>query len=144
MEGKLVEVFNTEEQALRAIEDWKQRGYDNDDISVLAKDEGDIASIQDAADVSIETDFTRKRESNGMLDDIFSVFKGDRVGYYSSDEVEGRLLREGIPEDKVQEYRECFDEGKILVMLDAREGGTGIMDRSLHTNHRSDAAEQPV
>ncbi|WP_052948075.1 YsnF/AvaK domain-containing protein [Aneurinibacillus tyrosinisolvens] len=86
MKNKQIEVFSTKEQALRAIHDWKQKGYTDDNVCIFDKDE-----------------------------------------------VEHRLLQEGMSVNEVQEYKKSADNGEILILVDTKDNRTTAVDHDSDT-----------
>ncbi|MFT9846187.1 general stress protein [Aneurinibacillus sp. REN35] len=117
MRNQQVHVCDTDEQAIEIITNWKQQGYTDDDILVMAHEKQEASSIEKATDVDAKANFTRRRESGGMIDDTITALRGNQVGYYARDEVESRLLQVGVAESDVQTFTNQFDSGKILVMI---------------------------
>jgi uncharacterized protein (TIGR02271 family) len=83
---KYSEVFSTEEQAIRAIHDWKQKGDTDDNVCILDKDE-----------------------------------------------VEHRLLQEGMSANEVQEYKKSADNGEIVILVDTKDNRTTGVDHDSDT-----------
>lgn len=69
MEGqKLVGIFQSEEEAIKSIKNLKKIGYEDDEISVIAKKQRDLDKINKATDVD-----------SGASDDTVEVVGGDAV-----------------------------------------------------------------
>ncbi|ANU11429.1 general stress protein [Planococcus antarcticus DSM 14505] len=100
--SKVVGSYETENEAIRAIEDLQQQGHNNKDISVLSKDKQETETI---------TEETETHAGEGAA-------TGAGVG---------GLIGLGVPDDEAEMY-ETHNEGKILVLVE--EDKNTIPDRS--------------
>ncbi|GED12178.1 general stress protein [Aneurinibacillus migulanus] len=139
---KIIGVFHTHDEAVRAIETLKNKGYRSEDISVIAKDRDRMESIEEETDTKLEEGLAAGATTGGVLGGlagllvgigalaipgvgpivaagpIAATLGGAVVGAGAGGLV-GALVGMGIPEDEAKEYEEYLNQGEILVMVDA-------------------------
>ncbi|WJH34237.1 YsnF/AvaK domain-containing protein [Paenibacillus sp. CC-CFT747] len=139
---KIVGVFNTEQEAVKAIEDLKSQGYASEDISVIAKDKDDMRSLTDETDTKAPEGLATGAATGGVLGGvtgllaglgalaipgvgpliaagpIAATLTGAAVGAGAGGLV-GGLIGMGMSETEAKQYDSYVNEGKILVFVDS-------------------------
>ncbi|MFT9847331.1 general stress protein [Aneurinibacillus sp. REN35] len=139
---KIIGVFHDHDEAVRAIETLKERGYRSEDISVIAKDRDRIDTIEEETDTKVEEGLAAGATTGGVLGGltgllvgvgalaipgigpivaagpIAATIGGAVVGAGAGGLV-GALVGMGIPEDEAKQYEEYLNKGEILVLVDA-------------------------
>ncbi|GIP43870.1 hypothetical protein J45TS6_23290 [Paenibacillus sp. J45TS6] len=147
---KVVGVFQTEQEAARAIEQLQDRGYHNSEISVITRSKDDMRAIESETGTKAPEGVAAGAATGGVLGGLAGLFAGigalaipgigpilaagpiaatltgAAVGAGAGGLV-GGLVGLGIPEDEAEEYERNVDEGHILVLVDQK--GT---DREIH------------
>ncbi|WP_426449507.1 YsnF/AvaK domain-containing protein [Paenibacillus sp. S-38] len=142
MSKQIVGVFNTEEEAIRVIDQLKDQGYSADDISVVGKNRGGLDLIEDETGSKAEEGVATGAAAGGMLGGvtgllagigalaipgvgpiiaagpIAAALTGAAVGAGAGGIV-GGLIGLGIPEDEARDYDAYVQEGKILVLVES-------------------------
>lgn len=137
----IVGVFDTEQGAVKAIEDLKRQGYTSDEISVISKNKDDLDHVTDetgtkapegaaagAATGGVVGGLTGLLAGLGLLvvpgigpilaaGPIAATLTGLAVGAGTGGIV-GGLIGLGIPEDEAKRYDDDLDAGRILVLVD--------------------------
>ncbi|WP_151733090.1 YsnF/AvaK domain-containing protein [Paenibacillus tengchongensis] len=148
MNKKIVGVFYTEHEASSAIEDLKARGFQTEDISVIARNKDDVESISNETGTKAPEGIASGAATGGVLGGvtgllagigalaipgigpiiaagpIAATLAGAAVGAGTGGLV-GGLIGLGIPEDEAETYDSYVDEGRILVMVDADDSEAG-------------------
>ncbi|MEK3731505.1 MULTISPECIES: general stress protein [Paenibacillus] len=148
MTHKIVGAFRTEQEATRAIEELKRQGFSTEEISVIAKDRGESAAIQDETDTKAPEGLASGAATGGVLGGvtgllagigalaipgigpiiaagpIAATLTGAAVGAGAGGLV-GGLIGLGIPEDRAKEYDNYVHEGNILVIVDTNPDHEG-------------------
>ncbi|WP_127507483.1 general stress protein [Paenibacillus humicus] len=143
MSKKIVGVYDTEDAAISAIEDLKARGVDSDDISILARDKGDVAAIQEETGTMAPEGVAAGAAGGGVLGGltgllvgigalaipgigpivaagpIAAALTGAAVGAGAGGLV-GGLIGLGIPENEANMYNEYVQDGNILVLVESK------------------------
>ncbi|MDO7905710.1 general stress protein [Paenibacillus sp. JX-17] len=152
MEKKIVGVFDTEQEASRAIESLQQQGFRNDEISVITRDKEDMRTINEETGTKAPEGVATGAATGGVLGGvagllagigalaipgigpilaagpIAATLTGAAVGAGAGGLV-GGLVGLGIPEDEAKEYEGYVDQGKILVLVDAAaDRGNDVYD----------------
>ncbi|WP_240419901.1 general stress protein [Paenibacillus periandrae] len=141
-EKKIVGVFKTEHEAVKAIESLKRQGYTSDDISIIARNKDDIAAVTDQTGTKAPEGLATGAATGGLLGGaagllaglgllaipgigpilaagpIAATLTGAAVGAGAGGLV-GGLIGLGIPEDEARQYNNYVDEGNILVLVDS-------------------------
>ncbi|MWV43413.1 low temperature-induced protein [Paenibacillus sp. HJL G12] len=162
-EKKIVGVFESEQEASRAIEDLQRYGFPTKDISVITKDREDLESITADTGTKAPEGVAAGVATGGMLGGvtgllagigalaipgigpilaagpIAATLAGMAVGAGAGGMV-GGLIGLGIPEDEAKDYESYVDKGKILVIVEAREREQEIID--IFRDNRSLNAER--
>ncbi|WP_106765949.1 general stress protein [Paenibacillus faecalis] len=142
MEKKIVGVFETEQEAAKAIEQIQDRGVPTDAISIIAKDNRDVEAVTEETGTKAPEGVATGAATGGVLGGvaglmagigalaipgigpvlaagpIAATLAGAAVGAGAGGLV-GGLIGLGIPEDEAKEYETYVDQGRILVLVDA-------------------------
>ena len=119
MSKKVLGVYDTRAEVIRAIDDYEQKGYSLDQLSIATntKDFPSPTAIENETGVTSE-DFggADVDEDKGFFESLLSVFRGDF-------DVDGRtyyeyLLGLGLGDAEARNYAEEIDDGKILLLTD--------------------------
>ncbi len=158
-EKQLVGVYDTENEAMRAVEDLKRQGYAAEDISVIGKNEGEVNEINDATGSKTAEGLAAGAATGGALGGLAGLLvgvgalaipgigplvaagplaatlTGTAVGVGAGG-LAGALIGMGIPEEEVDRYEGYVKEGKILVVVERRKNslGDGSFDASVNQN----------
>lgn len=140
---KVVGVFESEQEALRAIEQLQERGYRNDEISVITRSKDEMKAIESETGTKAPEGVAAGAATGGVLGGLAGLFAGigalaipgigpilaagpiaatltgAAVGAGAGGLV-GGLVGLGIPEDEAQEYERNLNEGRILVLVDEK------------------------
>ncbi|AIQ18094.1 low temperature-induced protein [Paenibacillus sp. FSL H7-0357] len=151
MTNKIVGVFDTEQEATRAIEGLQSRGVSNDEISVITRDRDELKSISDDTGTMAPEGVATGAATGGVVGGItgllagigalaipgigpilaagpiVATLTGAAIGAGAGGLV-GGLIGLGIPEDEAKEYEGYVDSGKILVLVDDNGRGRDIHD----------------
>lgn len=139
---RIVGVFQTEDQAVKAIRDLKTQGYKGEEISVVTKDKADFAEIKELAGnvrrEKVQTDEVQRNEiqRDGFKKDEFQrdefqrdEFQRDEfhrdedsaVYNVSSGEGTGSFIKTlksyGVSETEALKYEDEVNAGNIMVLL---------------------------
>jgi len=139
---KLVGTFDSEREATRAIDQLKDLGYTNDQISVIAKNRDDIAGIEESTGTHVADGAATGAVTGGALGGIggllvglgllaipgvgpllaagpiAATLSGAALGAGAGGLV-GALIGLGVPEDEAHLHEGSLKAGKILVIVDA-------------------------
>ncbi|WP_082882381.1 general stress protein [Paenibacillus swuensis] len=142
MTNNIVGVFNTEQEAVKAIEDLKSLGYSSNDISVISRNKDDMNYVGDMTGTKAPEGVATGAATGGVLGGltgllagigalaipgigpiiaagpIAAALTGAAVGAGAGGIV-GGLIGLGIPEDEAERYDAFVKEDKLLVMVDA-------------------------
>ncbi|MFK2826084.1 general stress protein [Bacillus sp. B190/17] len=140
-EKQIVGVYDTQMDAVEAIEDLKRKGYRTDEISVISKDREDVEYVEDTTDTKAEEGAAAGAATGGILGGLAGVAAGagalaipgigpiiaagpivaGLTGAAAGAGVgglTGALIGMGIPEEDAERYNEYVKEGKMLVLVD--------------------------
>jgi uncharacterized membrane protein len=141
-EKKIVGVFQTEQEAIKAIEDLKRHGYSSDDISVVAKNKAGLENVSEETGTNASEGLAAGAATGGVLGGvgglllgigalaipgigpflaagpIVATLTGAAVGAGAGGLV-GGLIGLGIPEDEASRYNEHVNNGDILVLVNS-------------------------
>ncbi|HZG69898.1 MAG TPA: general stress protein [Chondromyces sp.] len=141
MEKRIVGVYNTQDEAIAAIEDLKRQGYASEDISVLSKNEEQVDYVAEQTDTKAEEGAATGAATGGLLGGLTGVLAGagalaipgigpivaagpiaagltGAAAGAGAGGLAGALIGMGIPEDDAETYESYVKEGKILVLVD--------------------------
>lgn len=147
----VVGYYDTENEAIAAIEDLKRQGYRSEDISVLSKDREETEAVADETGTQAGEGAAAGAVAGGALGGLGGVLAG--VGALAIPGIgpivaagpiaagltgaaagagvgglAGALIGMGVPEEEAKEYETHFNEGKILVLVEERD--STIPDRN--------------
>lgn len=113
MEKTVYGVFDSSPEVIQAINALKAKGYDGDDITVIADKEEtlEFADYNDTADVNT---VTNTPEDESFMDKVMRFFTNE--GTYG---LEDRLSAAGLTDSETAAYVSDVEDGKILVLLDS-------------------------
>lgn len=137
----IVGYYDTEAEAIDAIEDLKRQGYRTEDISVISKSQSDVDTISDETGANVAEGAATGAAAGGALGGIGGVLAGlgalvipgigpivgagpivagitGAAAGAGVGGLTGALIGMGIPEDEANRYNEQFESGKILIMVD--------------------------
>lgn len=145
----LVGIFTTEEEARRVIQNLKDVGYSDKDISVIAKEKERVEHIHDVEDVNMETTDNNNKAVGGavtggviggagaLLAEIgllaipgigpflaagpIAVTLGGIVAGGAVGGLIGALVDLGIDKEDAKEYETYLERGDILVAVKERD-----------------------
>lgn len=132
MEKTIYGVFESSPEVLQAIKALKAKGYDGDDITIVADKEEklEFAHYNQTEDVNTVTETT---EEDSFMDKVMRFFTnegttnlGDRLGEY------------GFSDTEALEYVNDVENGKILVLLDSDK------DRAVRESFYTDDPVPPI
>lgn len=151
MTDKIIGVFDTEQEATRAIESLQAQGIKSDEISVITRDKDEQKSISEDTGTMAPEGVATGAATGGVVGGvtgllagigalaipgigpilaagpIAATLTGAAIGVGAGGLV-GGLIGLGIPEDEARDYEGYIDSGKILVLVD--DNGRG---RDIHT-----------
>jgi uncharacterized membrane protein len=141
-EKKIVGVFQSEQEAVKAIESLKRQGYTSDDISIVARNKDEVAAVADQTGTKAPEGLATGAATGGLLGGaagllaglgllaipgigpilaagpIAATLTGAAVGAGAGGLV-GGLIGLGIPEDEARQYNNYVDQGNILVLVNS-------------------------
>lgn len=146
---KLVGIFSTEKAAIEAIKNLKRVGYEDNEISVMAKKSETVDKIKDHTDVHIDVEDSYDKAAGGavaggVIGGIgallleLGVFVIPGIGPFVAagpiaatlggliaggaiGGAAGALVDIGIDEEAAKEYENYLKRGDILVAVDERD-----------------------
>ncbi|MFS0574040.1 general stress protein [Sporosarcina sp. 179-K 3D1 HS] len=137
----VVGYYDTETEAIAAIEDLKRQGYSSDEISVVSKHGDHIDHIADETGTHAADGAATGAATGGVLGGLGGVLAGlgalaipgigpiiaagpivagitGAAAGAGVGGLAGALIGMGIPEEEAHRYNDYFDEGKILILVD--------------------------
>lgn len=160
-EKHLVGVYNTENEAIQAVEHLKRQGYATKDISVIGKNEDEVNGINDATGTNTKEGLAAGAATGGALGGLVGLLAGvgalaiPGIGPFvaagpiaatltgaavgaGAGGLAGALIGMGIPEEEAGRYEGYVNEGKILVVVERRENRVedSHFDASVNQNLR--------
>ncbi|GIP41280.1 hypothetical protein J31TS4_45600 [Paenibacillus sp. J31TS4] len=144
MSRKIVGVFETEEQAIGAIEALKEQGYTEDDISIVAKDRKETAAVEEQTGTKGAKGLAAGAVTGGVIGGAAGLFAsvgslaipgigpllaagaitatltGAAIGASAGGFV-GSLVGLGISEDEAKAYDDYVRGGMMLVLVETDE-----------------------
>ncbi|MBO2944191.1 general stress protein [Paenibacillus sp. F411] len=165
MEKHVVGVFETEQEAIKAIQQLQDRGVSGERISVLSKDKQEMETVSEETGTKAPEGVAAGAATGGILGGvtgllagagalaipgigpilaagpIAATLTGAAVGAGAGGLV-GGLIGLGIPEEEAREYEGYINEGRILVLVDDEERHDDVHDifnsnRSLNSDRYS-------
>ncbi|CAM3133675.1 general stress protein [Filibacter tadaridae] len=137
----VVGYYDTNTEAIAAIEELKRQGYSSDDISVVSKDVGNTDRIIEETETHAVDGAATGAATGGMLGGLGGVLAGlgalaipgigpiiaagpivagitGAAAGAGVGGLAGALIGMGIPEEEATRYNDSFEAGKILVLVD--------------------------
>lgn len=158
MTKKIVGIFDTEQEATRAIEGLHNQGFSNDEISVITRDRDELRNISEDTGTKAPEGVATGAATGGVVGGVagllagigalaipgigpilaagpmVATLTGAAVGAGAGGLV-GGLIGLGIPEDEAKEYEGYVESGKILVLVD--DNGRGYQAHDVFRGNRS-------
>ncbi|MDT3428651.1 putative membrane protein [Paenibacillus forsythiae] len=158
MNKRIVGVFTNEHDASQAIGDLKSRGFQTEDISVIARNKEDVNTVGEETGTKAPEGMASGAATGGLLGGvtgllvgigalaipgigpiiaagpIAATLAGAAVGAGTGGLV-GGLIGLGIPEDEAESYTRYVDEGRILVMVDADTSQERVVHEAFRTHN---------
>ena len=150
--SRVVGSYETENEAIRAIEDLQRQGYRSEDISVLSKDKKETEAITEETGTHAGEGAATGAVTGGALGGLGGVLAG--IGALAIPGIgpivaagpiaagltgaaagagvgglAGALIGLGIPDEEAEMYETHFNEGKILVLVEENDENA-IPDRN--------------
>lgn len=158
--SRVVGSYETESQAIRAIEDLQREGYSSEEISVLSKDKRETEAVAEETGTQAGEGAAAGAATGGVLGGLGGVLAG--IGALAIPGIgpivaagpiaagltgaaagagvgglTGALIGMGIPDEEAKRYETHFNEGKILVLVeDDRSSIPDRNDRDTFTGER--------
>lgn len=148
----VVGTYDSDREAIAAIENLKHLGFTADDISVISKDRNESDHIIEQTDTHAVEGAATGAATGGLIGGLGGVLTG--IGALAIPGVgpiiaagpivagitgaaagagvgglAGALIGMGIPEEEAHRYNEHFESGKILVLIDS-----DLYDPETHTH----------
>lgn len=163
-EKDIVGVYHSEQEAILAVADLKRQGYNAKEISVIGKNRDDVNVVTEETGTKAGEGAATGAITGGALGGLTGLLAG--VGALAIPGIgpivaagpiiatltgatagagvgglSGALIGMGISEDKAKYYDESVKEGKILVLVDKKEGFTTTNDRNIPVDVDTSAVE---
>jgi hypothetical protein len=161
-ERKIVGVFHTEQEAINAVDGLKRQGYRADQISVIAKDRGEMSSIIEETGTRAPEGAATGAITGGTLGSVGGILLGmgalaiPGIGPFiaagpivagltglaagaGTGALVGGLIGLGIPEEEAKKYNDYLDDGHILVMVDSNTEWDTHTYNTFRTNNSMNA-----
>ncbi|WHY87112.1 general stress protein [Neobacillus novalis] len=143
-EKHLVGVYDTENEAIQAVQDLKRQGYAAEEISVIGKNNEQVDEINDVTGTKTEEGLVAGAATGGALGGLVGLLAGvgalaiPGIGPFiaagpiaatltgaavgaGAGGLTGALIGMGLPEEEADRYEGYVNEGKILVVVERRE-----------------------
>jgi hypothetical protein len=150
----VVGYYDTENEAIAAIEDLKRQGYSSDEISVLSKHSDNVDNIAEETGTLAVDGAATGAATGGILGGLGGVLLGlgalaipgigpiiaagpivagitGAAAGAGVGGLAGALIGMGIPEEEATLYNDHFDQGKILVLVDGNYTRPNTIDRPI-------------
>jgi hypothetical protein len=124
MTKQIIGVYDTEKEAVQTIENLKQRGYREEDISIFGRDRRDVSRIANETGTS-ESYAANTDDTVVDIGDVATVIDGIAAAFGAVTVATGdgglvdALIAAGISEEQARRYESEVNEGKILVLADS-------------------------
>src|SRR3954451_23890551 len=129
MNKKVLGVYNSTDDVIFAIEEFRNEGYSVNELSIIANTRDVPSSIQYETGVTTEelsgTNNTRTPKNTGLLSSLVSSLMvntktdEDETSYFD------HLVGLGFDEGAAREYEEDINSGRILLLSDSGAENTG-------------------
>jgi uncharacterized membrane protein len=137
-------IFETEQEAILAVEDLKRQGYNAEDISVISKNREDVDLITEETGTKAGEGAATGAVAGGTLGGLTGLLAGagalaipgigpivaagpiaaaltGAAAGAGVGGLSGALIGMGIPEDEAEHYDKSVKEGKILILVDKKD-----------------------
>lgn len=155
-------VYETGDEAVRAVEELKAQGYRQEEISVVAKDRDELNYVNEETDTKTEEGLAAGAATGGILGGtagllagigalaipgigpvlaagpIAATLAGAAAGAGTGG-LAGALIGMGIPDEEASRYEGDVKEGKLLVLVDPKGGRTADTAGERPVNNDVDA-----
>ncbi|QCJ41864.1 YsnF/AvaK domain-containing protein [Bacillus sp. S3] len=122
MSKKVLGVYNSSDDVIHAIEEFKNEGYSENELSIIANTRDIPSAIQNEIGVTTEevsgTDYNRTYEHRGFIENLLSVFEINTNINDGTTSYFDHLVGLGFDEDAAREYERDINSGKILLLSD--------------------------
>jgi uncharacterized membrane protein len=139
----IVGVYDTQSEAIEAVEELRAQGYDSADISVVGKNDDDVDAVTEQTGTKTEEGLAAGAAAGGTLGGLAGLLAGagalaipgigpvlaagplagaltGAAAGAGLGGLTGALIGMGIPEEDAEHYSNEIKEGKILVFVDGR------------------------
>lgn len=139
---QVVGVYDTDNEAIAAIQELKRQGYTADEISVISQDTQQMENVTEETDTMAGEGAATGAATGGVLGGLGGILTGlgalaipgigpivaagpiiagitGAAAGAGVGGLAGALIGMGIPDDEAQRYNEDFENGKILVLVDS-------------------------
>lgn len=154
MKKKVIGVFESPEQAVNAINRLKEKGYRKEFISIMAKNEEKVESVERSTDVHEEEDVAADAGKGALTGGILGAIGGllveggvlliPGVGPFiaagplmatltgivaggAAGGLVGALIGLGIEKSEAKDYEDKLNEGNILVLVDTEDDSSDFV-----------------
>lgn len=141
MNKDVIGVYDTGQDAVRAVEHLQKQGYKKEDISVVVKDDKKAEHITTKTDTNVDTGLAAGATTGGILGGLTGLLAGlgalaipgigpivaagpiaTTLGGIAAGAgaggLTGALVGLGIPKETAAEYATEVEKGKILILVD--------------------------
>lgn len=136
-QGVVVQDFRSGSEAIQAIRRLQAAGFEDDAISVIARDRDEAARVADATDTEAEEGAVTGAVAGGLLGAVAAAIAGvsaiaipgvgiaiggplaAAIAGAAGGGLIGGLIGMGIPEDEAQQIEDRFNDGHVLVSVAA-------------------------
>ena len=149
--------YDTEQEAIQAVEKLRAEGYRPEDISVISKNKDDVDAVTEETGTKTEEGLAAGAATGGILGGltgllagvgalaipgigpivaagpIAATLTGAAVGAGAGG-IAGALIGMGIPEEEAHRYEADVKSGKILVLVDPETKSADFTDGYTDTN----------
>ncbi|MBG9448161.1 hypothetical protein ABE67_02005 [Cytobacillus firmus] len=153
----VVGAYDTEQEAIQAVEKLRAEGYRPEDISVISKNKDDVDAVTEETGTKTEEGLAAGAATGGVLGGltgllagvgalaipgigpivaagpIAATLTGAAVGAGAGG-IAGALIGMGIPEEEAHRYEADVKSGKILVLVDPDTRSADFTDGYTNTD----------
>lgn len=120
MDRNVYGVFDSAKEAMDAVRELMDRGFEGSKFTVLARDESDISFTKEDQYIDVQAITTQAEEDDSFVDKVLRYFKD------VEDDLEDNLTGNGLSERDAQKYANEIEAGKIVVLVNGdKEDGFG-------------------
>ncbi|MFL6517205.1 MAG: general stress protein, partial [Bacillus sp. (in: firmicutes)] len=141
MSKTVLGVYNSSDEVVRAIEDFRNEGYSVKDLSIIGNTTDVPSSIEEETGVTSQEVSTRNHtqteEHQGFLASLFSPFDNNLNQNDGRTTYHDHLVAQGINKTDALKYEEDINSGMVLLLAEKGSGNdsaagslsTGTLDR---------------